>query len=1084
MNVKKKVAVAAVSLGALLASAAPASAAEQPAWDVSLTSQPTNFAAGASASGSGTEALPEYTLVATNVGGKVTSGTVTVTDTLPVGLKPAAAALPVGHAVPEGIPISCGVSGQTITCTSAGPFLPGGTFNIQIPVDVKAGLVGPVVDSATVSGGGALAATAATTTTVSSEPAPFGFLAGHSGLSGLLSGEDGGPVTQAGSHPYQLTVDLGLATSQASARALLNGADRGVRDITTTLPKGLVVDPGATPVRCTEAQLESSSCPDASQVGIANVTTLLTGPTSIPSNLYNMVTPRGTAALFGFNAIQVGIFVHLEGGVRAGDYRLQAAAKDLVDRPVNPVLGTRIQLWGDPSGKQHDGIRGEQCRLKLDGSCPVAAQMTPLLTLPTSCGEALTLEGEADSWGHPGVFAHGTGPFSDAFGNPTEVSGCNAVPFVPKLHAQPTTNVADSPTGLNVDLEVPQSEQLNTVASAHLKKAVVTLPEGLVLNPSGANGLDGCSEAQLGMSGGVADGSRPACPDASRIGSVEVDTPLLEEPLPGSVYVAKPFDNPFDSLLAIYAVVDDPQSGTVIKLAGHVVPDPETGRLLTTFDENPQLPFDDFKLSFFGGATAALRSPAVCGKYTTTSDLTPWSAPEGKDAHPSDSFQTSVEPGGGSCPTSAAAAANSPGFEAGTVSPQAAAYSPFLLKLNRNDGSQPLTGLDMLLPPGLSGKLAGIAECPDSALAAAAGKSGRDEQASPSCPASSQVGVVTVGAGAGPTPYYTQGTVYLAGPYKGAPLSLAIVTPAVAGPYDLGTVVVRAALYVDPITTQIHAVSDPFPTILQGIPLDLRSVSVRLDRDQFTLNPTSCDRFQVTGTATSSLGATAALSSPFQVGGCSGLGFKPTLKLAFKGGTKRTKHPALKSVLTFPKSGDLANVAKAVVTLPHSEIIDQTHVGNPCTRPQFAAGNCPKISVLGTAKAWSPLLDNPLEGNVYFRSNGGERDLPDIVADLRGKIHVELIGAVDTATPNRNARIRTTFFSVPDAPVSRFELQLKGGKEGLLVNSENICRSQQRAVVELDGHNGAVYDTQPEVANQCAKGKKNRAGRQRHAAKR
>ncbi len=431
------------------------------------------------------------------------------------------------------------------------------------------------------------------------------------------------------------------------------------------------------------------------------------------------------------------------------------------------------------------------------------------------------------------------------------------------MPARPTTNPPDSPSGLEVDLHVHQEEEPEPegVSPSDLRNATVTLPAGIKVNPASAAGLGGCSLAQIGYKPGTSaplefTPGAAACPTASKLGKVEIDTPLLDHPLPGAVYLANPHENPFGSLLALYIVIEDPISGVIVKLAGKVTPDPVTGQLSASFEENPQVPFEDFHLHFFGGAQGALRTPAICGTYTTTSVLTPYSAPEsGPPATPSDSFAI-----GGPCSHSAGEEPNAPRFHVGTESPQAGAFSRLGLKLVREDGSQELKGLEATLPPGLVGKLAGVAECSDAQIAAAEQKSGQAEKASPSCPAASEVGTVDVGAGAGPDPYYVQGKAYLAGPYKGAPLSLAIITPAVAGPFDLGDVVVRSALLVNPETAQITAKSDPIPTILQGIPLDVRSVTVKTSRPNFTLNPTSCNELSFTGSALSALNAAAPLS--------------------------------------------------------------------------------------------------------------------------------------------------------------------------------------------------------------------------------
>jgi hypothetical protein len=515
----------------------------------------------------------------------------------------------------------------------------------------------------------------------------------------------------------------------------------------------------------------------------------------------------------------------------------------------------------------------------------------------------------------------------------------------------------------------------------------------------------------------------------------------------------------------------------VIKLAGKVVADPVTGQLAATFDENPQLPFEDFKLHFDGGPYGILRTPAACGDYSTTSVLTPWSAPDTPTVNDKDQWSIVQAPTGGSCAAKESNRPNTPTFQAGTVSAVGGKYSPFSLKLSRDDGTQQPTGIDTVLPQGLLAKLAGTTYCPDAALAAAASKDGKAEQAAPSCPASSRVGSVTVGAGAGPKPFYAPATAYLSGPYKGAPLSLAVVAPAVAGPFDLGTVVVRNALYVDTTTAQVHAVSDPFPTILQGIPLDIRSVDLRLDKPEFTKNPTSCDPFAITGFASTLAGRQATLDNHFQVGECGRLKFKPSLSIKLKGEAKRSGNPAVSAVVKYPEGGSYANIKKTTVILPKSEFIDNAHISNPCTRVQFAADECPSGSVLGKATAFSPLLDEPLRGKVYFRSNGGDRELPDMVVDLDGQIHVTLVGFIDSVRVKgtESSRVRTRFVNVPDAPVSKFVLHLYGGKRGLIENSVNLCRAEVGpASVQMEAQNAKTSFFDQALGTSCGGKKRKR----------
>jgi hypothetical protein len=630
---------------------------------------------------------------------------------------------------------------------------------------------------------------------------------------------------------------------------------------------------------------------------------------------------------------------------------------------------------------------------------------------------------------------------------PIGIEGCDRPPFEPSLTLHPSVAASGAPSGYTVDLHMPQRETPAGIAQAALKKIVVKLPQGVVVSPSSSSGLGACDTGEIG----IGTASEPNCPDSSKIGTVRITTPLLEEPMTGFVYLAKPTSR---QLLKVYLVAEG--SGVVIKLLGTVDPDPNTGQLTATFDNNPQLPFNDVLVNFKDGPRAPLVNPPTCGVATTTATFSAWS---GATASSSDSFEVSGDGHGSACPPHGFA----PGFSAGTVNPVAGSSSPFVLRLTRSGQDQQLSTIVAALPNGLLASLKGIPYCGDAELASISGEEGTGaaQLAGPSCPATSQVGTVTVGAGAGSNPFYlSTGKAYLAGPYKGAPLSLAVVTPALAGPFDLGNAVVRSALRVDPETAQVTAVSDPLPTILHGIPLDLRDVRVDLDRPDFTRNPTSCDPTSVDGTIGSVAGASAAVSDRFQVADCAALGFGPELSLALKGKTRRAGHPALTATL---RAKGQANIGRVSVALPHSEFLAQEHIRTVCTRVQFAASACPKASIYGYAEAKTPLLDKPLKGPVYLRSNGGERVLPDLVAALHGQIDVDLVGYIDS----HGGGIRTTFQSVPDAPVSRFTLRMKGGSRGLLVNSTNICRSTNRATVKMDGQNGKIHDSHPVLRNSC-----------------
>jgi uncharacterized repeat protein (TIGR01451 family) len=886
-------------------------------------------------------------------------------------------------------------------------------------------------------------------------------------------GQDGEPSVQAGSHPYELPTRIGLASQireDATGKVLATSV-KDPRDVLVDLPPGLTGTALSTPQLCTFAQLSSSGekdeqgvagCPAESAIGFLRTFPAANG--NAKGLVYNMVPEHGVPAEFGYIDTLGGAHVlYVSLAPTPEGYVLRTSSKEIPQINLYEIVAN---IWGDPAAR--DGAAVEP--------------HVPTLSMPADCsGQPLITTVHMDSWQSPGRFLPDGEPdlsdpawVTDTSDSPP-VSGCKALAghFNPTLEAHPTTTQADKPSGLEVTLKVPQDENVGTLATPPLKKAVVTLPAGMSVNPSSANGLQGCALAQIGVSASGQPNAEPVrCPDASKIGNLELKTPALPGALEGQIYVAKQTENPFGSLLALYLVVNDPKTGVLVKIPGEVRADPQTGQLTTVIDNSPQFPFSELTTRFFGGQKAALRTPAVCGKYEVTSSLTPWSAPEsGPPAEPAGSFEISE-----SCAPSAAQQPNQPSFEAGTVSPLAGAYSPFVLRLHREDGSQELSGLSVTLPEGLLGKLAGIAECPEAQIAVAQSREheggGAEELASPACQPASEVGTVTVGAGAGLEPFFTSGKAYLAGPYKGAPLSLVIVTPAVAGPYDLGDVVVRTALEVDPYSARITAVSDPIPHILQGIPLDVRSIALQMNRPNFTLNPTNCEAMTIGGSASTVLGQSAPLSNRFQVGGCKALGFKPKLQLSLKGATKRSGNPALKAVLTYPK-GAYANIAYAQVSLPHTLFLDQGNLDKVCTQPELVSRTCPPTSVYGRVKSWTPLLDQPLEGNVYLGVGFGH-ELPDLVGELNGQIRVLLHGKVDT---DKADGLRNTFEVVPDAPVSKFVLELKGGNRyGLLENHENLCLKQQRAGAKFIGQNGKVDSFRPVIKASCRRHKKSSRG--------
>ena len=1061
-----------------------------------------------------------------NISDTATSGPFTLTITLPSGLT----AISLDYQENETHLFNCEgdapggavLGASVVTCESAvgpegvvriGPFAGGGapttnTLDFSTAVSPTAA-EGTATVKMELSGGGSATAKSADPIQITPAAPPFGLDAFDAQVSSDFAGD---PFTQAGGHPYSASTEFDIKTVHGPIPGFGDVTSvEPLKDLAIELPPGFIGNP-TTAATCTAAQILNGTflevrpfCPADSQIG--NVTVRLTlGNFSFlkslgPVPLVNMPAPPGVAARFGFNILST--VVILDSRIRSGgDYGVTVESSKISEGL--PIAGTTVEVWGAPAAASHDierGCPGQFQPYDGGGTClPESPADEAFLRNPTSCeGEqsGLPVTAHADSWTNQGARDAGgfAVPSDPAWSNMTSVShnppgysfppsewgspqgptGCADVPFTPEVNVQPTTNQADSPSGIAFGVTIPQEglREPDVIAQSDLRDVKVVLPAGMSINPSSATGLGSCSAAQIGLTTPVGQEDAhftdtPAgCPNNAKIGSAEIHTPLLDHPVKGEVYLAKQGENPFSSLLAMYLTAYDPASGTVLKLPGKVEANPQSGQITNTFINQPQLPFEELHLELFGGSRAPLRTPASCGSYSIASALTPWSgnAPEQAQS----TFHITAGPAGAPCPTGAF----NPKLSAGTSSPLSGIYSPFNLRVTREDATPQISGLNATLPKGLLGKLAGISYCPDAALAAIseAEGTGNAQIASPSCPASSQVGTVTVGAGAGATPFYTQqGRAYLAGPYKGAPLSLAVVTPAVAGPFDLGTVVVRNALRIDPESTQLTAVSDPLPVILHGIPLDLRDIRVEANRPNFTLTPTSCDPSEVKGQLSGTGGASAAVSDHFQVGACERLAFKPKLSLALKGSTKRTGHPALKATLSMPQGG--ANIAKASVALPHSEFLDQSHIQTICTRVQYAASQCPQKSVYGHATAYSPLLEKPLSGPVYLRSSNNK--LPDLVASLNGQIHVDLDGRIDTFKRG----IRTTFEAVPDAPVSKFVLTMQGARKGLIENSENLCRKTQKATARFDAQNGKVSDFEAALQVNCKK-----AAHKKHHAK-
>lgn len=1031
------------------------------------------------AQGAPTSEVGSLLVSLSNVGSAPTAGVTTVrVGPLPAGIVTAGPAGGPGLSPQWNCP--GGAGDTTVVCTTSAVVAALGNIeNVRVPLKVD-GAVAPPRSAVRVSvegGGAARSSFYDVPVAVSSQPASPGIQAFWAGAFDA----NGAPFVQAGGHPSAAATAFRVNTVLAADGQRIVPAGI-LREVKVGLPPGFIGNPMITK-RCPQealnsgAGIESFLCTkEQSQVALLGVSfqEFERSFAEVPSVVYNDVPAPGSAAEFTANVINLGN-VSVLGRVRSGnDYGVTAFAPNLPN--TWKVNGSMFAFEGFPGG----------------------GGGKPFLTNPTSCGAPPLVLAESRAWADPFTFSS----FPEV---QPAITGCGLLKFNPGFTFRTSSSEAASVTAATAHIHIDQSGLTDPaeLAPPHLKKSVVTLPEGLTLNPSAANGLEACSEAQIGYRGSGFPEPRPmrfsedapSCPDASKLGTVEVETPLLDEKLEGTIYLAAQEENPFDSLLALYLVVDDAKTGIVLKLAGEVRPNPDTGQLTAFFDNNPQLPFEDLRLNFRGGGPRSqLATPDVCTDYATTGEWTPWSAPQsGPAAQTADNLPISSGPGGAPCPTSKAARPFDPDRTAGTTGIQAGSYSPFVLKVNRKDGEQELKRLELTLPPGLTGKLAGIDTCSQAAIDAAKAKNGRAEQANSSCPAGSRIGTVQTSAGVGSEPLSVSGTAYLAGPYENAPLSVVVVTPAVAGPFDLGTVVIRTPLFVDAKTAQLRAVSDEIPHILKGIPLQVRSVAIEMDRQDFTLNPTSCERKQIeialTGAGGDPRGSgddvVSRRSVPFQVGNCGALAFRPSLKVRLQGGTKRATYPRLTATVTYPEGAGYANIAAASVTLPHSVFLAQEHIRTVCTRVQFAAKACPPGSVYGHATAITPLLDQPLSGPVYLRSSNNP--LPDLVAALRGPasmpIEIELSGRTDSV----HSSLRNTFDLVPDAPVSKFTLQLKGGKKSLVVNSRDLCKGKkQRATARFTAQNGVTRQLRPVVQNDCkrkiskkASGNKQRAGRKR-----
>jgi hypothetical protein len=1045
----------------------------------------------------------EIAISAANMGDTTLDATeapVTLRDVLPPGLE--AVAIVAVEPGPEAAfnlerPIPCSLT--TLSCTFESVLAPYDVLEARVAVRVLPGATSAETNLVSVSGANAA-------TESQSRPFGIGEAASVFGVQdwSLRAEEEGGALdTQAGSHPYQVTgtVVFNQANDEKPLTSEYASAEPVSlpKDVITKIPAGLIGNPSPI-ARCSLAKFltnvgaSENQCPPQTAIGVASVNVNETGSLRHNANitvpLFNLEPYFGEPARFGFYVPIASVPVVLDASLRDGpgeDYGVNVTSSDISE--LAGLTSARVTFWGVPNDPRHDNSRGWVCLYTTRGMneaqyqkatgdhtpCAQSPESHPpgFLTMPTSCDGPLLSSVEADSWVDPGAF--GDYPTS----NPLQsMDSCNRLPFAPTMSAEPTTDRASAPTGLDFNLDFKDEGLTSSegIAQSQLNKTVVKLPEGLTINPSAGVGLGGCTPEDYARE---TIGSEPGagCPNDSKLGTVEIETPLLTQKIHGSIFIAQPYDNPSDSLVALYVVAKNPEVGVLVKLAGRVEPNPVTGQLTTIFENNPQLAFSHFNFHFREGQQAPLISPPLCGRYQTQALLSPWSEPQ---SVLTDEAGFSITKGydGGACPTGGAPPFK-PGIESGLINNNAGSFSSFYLHLTRTDAEQEIAGFSTNLPSGLTGDLTGIPFCPEGDIEAARQKTGAQEEVSPSCPAASQVGHTLVGTGVGAVLAYVPGKLYLAGPFKGAPFSLVSVTSAVVGPFDLGTVVLRFGLSIDPYTARVSVTpngSEQIPTIIKGIVTHVRDIRVYVDRPKFTLNPTSCDPLTIGSTLNSPSGASSTVTSPFQASNCQGLGFKPGFKVSTAGKTSRKAGASLHVKLTYPTNqGAQANIAKVKVDLPKQLPSRLTTLQKACTARQFDTNpaGCPVASKVGYAKATTPLIPVPLEGPAYFVSHGGQA-FPNLIIVLQGYgVTIDLVG--DTFINEKTNVTSSTFKAVPDQPVGSFELTLPQGPNSALAAVGSLCNLKLKMPTQFTAQNGTVFkQTTPITATGCQKHKTNK----------
>jgi hypothetical protein len=1180
----------------LLFAGASSASAETPSawWHVTSASRPSVLPAAREEGGRVVPGEGEIVAKTTNLGDTSASfrgatNRVRILDTLPSGLTATEAvgltpisdgAGPVPCSVESGSRVSCefmGGSGEEEEVNGLPPYrwievrikvrvLPGASANgEENKVSVSGGESSVCklesessFNCERVSVGPILPASARQSLRVSSEPTRFGVENNEL----TLASASGGLDTQAGSHPFQAT--FSTVMNQGADPAPFGGdnpeADTPqvnpaglTKDLRFKLPPGLVGNPTPIPqcslAKFVEKRHGHDECPADTAVGVADVSVNLgrgvVGYLEFTVPVFNLEPAFGEPARFGFYLPEAEFGVYIDTGVEAGgDYGVITTVNNIAQGAG--YLSSEVTFWGTPGDSRHNSARGWGCiygaiesssyverSLKLRCAAPEAVHPPPFLDLPTSCASSLRTSVEADSWSEPGLY---TPPFYAA--ETPALDGCNRLPFAPEIKVTPDAQEASKPTGLNVDVHVPQEGQLNGqgLAQSSIRDIQVTLPDGVELNPSSADGLQACSENQIGFQGfkeallepGVSipsfssklpgsfgssellDPGVNFCPNGSKLATVKIKSPLLPNALEGAVYLASqqsfsvfPQENPFESNLAMYVVAEDPTAGILVKLPGKVelggeagVEGLAAGQIRSTFEENPQLPFEDAELHFFGGERAPLATPSRCGTYTTDALYTPWSG--GAPISSKSSFEINSGPNHTRCVSGGEALPFAPTLTGGGLSVNAGWFSPFDATFSRSSGEQNMQSVEVHLPPGLSGILTGVELCPE-------------PQANlGECAPNSLIGETTVGVGVGGEPYTVSGgKFYLTGPYNGkgactvgepgcAPFGITFEVPAKAGPFDFANtrnnhpacdcVLVRGKIEVNPINAAITITSDPagtpdsIPTSIEGVPLEIQHVNAITTRNDFQFNPTNCNKMEVTGTIHSSEGATDAVSVPFQVTNCAVLGFKPGFQVSTSGKTSRADGASLTVKLTYPKApfGTQANIAKVKVDLPKQLPSRLPTLQHACPARTFEANpaGCSPDSIVGHATANTPLIPVPLTGPAYFVSYGAAK-FPELVIVLQGYgVTLDLHG--ETFINEKTDITSSTFHTVPDAPVGSFELNLPQSEYSALAANTNLCavKGGLKMPTLFVAQNGAeIHESTKISVTGCAKSKKGKEKR-------